>query len=135
MTRQADNAGRSRVLAACALWVLLPLLSVGYQIAAKEAAHGLAGIPFGWHWIRAAISTPWVQGLIVCEIVSFCAWMMVLAEVKLSTAFSMTALNYVLVIAASWIVFHEVGNALQIMGGSAIIAGVWLIGRTPEAMA
>lgn len=114
-----------------ALWALcgvLPFLTLAYQICAKEAAKGLAATPFGLSWLAALVRNPWAQALLGFELVSFVAWMVVLAEMKLSAAFSLSAISYVLVILASWIVFHEPADAMQVVGGAAILFGVWLIG-------
>jgi multidrug transporter EmrE-like cation transporter len=114
-----------------ALWALcgaLPLLTLAYQICAKQAAKGLAATPFGAEWIGALVRNPWAQALFGFEIVSFVAWMVVLAEMKLSAAFSLSALSYILVILASWIVFREPADLMQVLGGAAILGGVWMIG-------
>ena len=55
--------------------------------------------------------------------------MVVLAEFQLSEAFTISAVGYVLVIAVSWTVFGEPAGPSQIIGASAILVGVWLIGR------
>ena len=120
--------GRRRV----ALWALcgaLPFLTLAYQICAKQAARDLAATPFGAAWIAALVRNPWAQALLGFEIVSFVAWMIVLAEMKLGAAFSLSALSYILVILASWTVFHEPADVMQVLGGAAILAGVWMIGR------
>jgi len=44
---------------------------------------------------------PTVQLLLVFEVASFVAWMTVLAEMPLSAAFPLSAVSYVLIIAAS----------------------------------
>lgn len=122
------GSGRRRA----ALWALcglLPFLTLAYQVAAKEAAKGLAGTPFGAAWVAVLVHNPWAQALLAFEIVSFGAWMIVLAEMKLGAAFSISALSYILVILASWIVFREPADVMQVLGGAAILAGVWMIGR------
>jgi multidrug transporter EmrE-like cation transporter len=55
--------------------------------------------------------------------------MTVLARMRLSAAFPLTALGYVLIIGVSWAVFHEPASIPQVVGGGVILAGVWLIGR------
>ena len=127
------RTGTRRRLAVWALYFFLPLLALGYQIAAKETAAALAGAPFGWAWLEAACRSPWGQAMLAFEVASFVAWMIVLAEMKLSAAFPLSAVSYVLVIGASWVFFREPGNVLQVMGSAAILAGVWLISRTPES--
>jgi multidrug transporter EmrE-like cation transporter len=110
------------------LFAILPLLTLGYQIAAKIAAANLAGAHFDLAWLATAARMPIVQLLIVLEIASFVAWMTVLAEMPLSAAFPLSAVSYVLIIAASALVFHEPIGALQAVGSVAILLGVWLIG-------
>lgn len=115
------------------LFIALPLLGLAYQLTAKETALAMAGTPFGVQWLLTALTVPWAQALIVLEIVSFGVWMMVLSEIKLSEAFPLSALSYALVVVASWTLFHEPGSVLQVLGGAAILAGVWLMGRSGDA--
>ena len=124
--RQAGSVRRR-----LALWALcgaLPLFTLAYQICAKEAARALAGTRFGPAWFGVLVSNPWAQALVGFEIVSFGAWMVVLAEMKLGAAFSLSALSYILVVVASWTVFHEPADVMQVLGGAAILGGVWMIG-------
>lgn len=113
------------------LFVALPLLGLAYQLTAKETADAMRGTPFSARWVLTALTLHWTQAMIGLEIVSFGVWMVVLSEIKLSEAFPLSALSYVLVILASWTVFHEPGSVLQVLGGAAILAGVWLMGRSP----
>ncbi|GEM_PF-684937 len=111
------------------LFAILPALTLGYQITAKFSANQLAHARFDTAWAMTAIRMPSVQLLIVLEIASFVAWMTVLALLPLSAAFPLSAVSYVLIIAASVVVFHEPLNALQLVGGLMILAGVWMVGR------
>ena len=124
--RQAGSTRRR-----LALWALcgaLPFLTLAYQVCAKEAAKALVWTPFGPAWFGVLLSNHWAQALVGFEIVSFGAWMVVLAEMKLGAAFSLSALGYILVILASWTVFHEPASFMQVLGGAAILGGVWMIG-------
>jgi drug/metabolite transporter (DMT)-like permease len=112
------------------LFLALPLLGLAYQLTAKETADAMGGAPFGAQWVLTALALHWTQAMIALEIVSFGVWM-----VKLSEAFPLSALSYVLVVVASWTLFHEPGGVLQVLGGAAILAGVWLVGRSPETEA
>ena len=118
-----------RRLAPMVLFAILPLLTLGYQIAAKASAAHLAHAQFDLAWLISAARLPSVQLLLVLEIASFVAWMTVLAEMPLSAAFPLSAVSYVLIIAASAVVFHEPIGAMQVGGSLAILVGVWLIGR------
>lgn len=121
--------GRGRRTSLVALCLGLPLLGLGYQVASKFTALALQDRLFGVDWLVAAMSQPWGPALLVIEGLSLAAWMIVLAEIKLSAAFPMLALGYLLVMAAGWTVFHEPVSGLQLLGGIAILGGVWLIGR------
>lgn len=127
--QEAARAAWRRRGAVWALSCALPLLGLGYQVAAEETARALAHTPFGPGWLLQAARTPWAQGLLVLEIASFGAWMVVLSEMKLSAAFPLSAASYVLVIVASWTLFHEPASPLQVVGGAFILAGIWTIGR------
>lgn len=125
----ADKPVSRRRLGLWALCALLPVLGLGYQVAAKETAMALAGTPFGFDWFTGLLRQPWAAALVAFELASFAAWMTVLARMRLSAAFPLTALGYVLIIGVSWAVFHEPASAPQVIGGGVILAGVWLIGR------
>ena len=132
MNASANRSGKPAMRGRHALWALcalLPVLGLGYQVAAKETAMALAHTAFGLGWFAHLFSQPWMAMLIVCEIASFAAWMTVLARMRLSAAFPLTALGYVLIIGVSWVVFHEPASIPQIIGGTVILSGVWLIGR------
>ncbi len=111
------------------LFAILPMLTLGYQIAAKASAGQLAGAAFDLDWLVTAAKMPSVQILLVLEIASFAAWMTVLAELPLSAAFPLSAVSYVLIILASAAVFHEQLGWMQAVGGLMILVGVWLLGR------
>ncbi|WP_292229791.1 EamA family transporter [Brevundimonas sp.] len=128
-SRENADGPISRRLALFTLFLGLPLLGLGYQVASKFTAMALGDKPFGMDWIVAALSQPWGPTLLVIEVLSLVAWMVVLSEIKLSAAFPMLALGYVLVMVTGWLVFHEQLHWLQAVGGVAIMGGVWMIGR------
>jgi drug/metabolite transporter (DMT)-like permease len=53
----------------------------------------------------------------------------VLSNLTLSAAFPMTALGYVLVIGMGWTLLGEPVTLAELIGGAAILAGVWLLGE------
>lgn len=110
------------------VWLAMPLLAVLNQYLAERTAAALAGQAFGWSWLAHAADTPWVHAWIACEVMTFAVWMLVLSDLSLSAAFPMTALGYVLVIGLGWTVFDERIDPVQLVGGAAILAGVWLLG-------
>ncbi len=118
-----------RRFAPAILFAILPIISLAYQITAKTSANQLAHARFDLAWLAAAARMPSVQLLVALEIAAFAAWMTVLAEMPLSAAFPLSAVSYVLIIAASAVVFHEPISGLQVVGSLAILLGVLLIGR------
>lgn len=110
------------------VWAAMPLMALVNQYLAERTARALASIPFGLDWLAAAIRTTWVQAWIGCELVTLAVWMVVLSSLTLSQAFPMTALGYVLVIGMGWTVLGEPVTLAEIVGGLAILAGVWLLG-------
>lgn len=115
------------------VWVAMPLMALVNQYLAERTAKALAGIPFGAGWLVAAVRTVWVQVWIGCELLTLAVWMIVLSNLTLSQAFPMTAIGYVLVIAMGWTVLGEPVTLAEVVGGAAILAGVWLLGdrKTP----
>jgi len=114
------------------LWFALPLAGLGFQIAAKLVAEALLDVPWGWVLAERVLRLPAAWIAVACELAGLAAWMVILSEISLGAAFSISALSYVLVIGTSWTLFGEPVAALQILGGTAILAGVWLIGRAPR---
>ena len=132
MSSTDTTADKPRARGRLGLWALcalLPVLGLGYQVAAKETALALAQTDFGFDWFADLFRQPWLAVLVALELASFAAWMTVLANMRLSAAFPLTALGYVLIIGVSWGVYHEPASAAQIVGGAVILAGVWLIGH------
>jgi drug/metabolite transporter (DMT)-like permease len=113
------------------LWIALPLTGLGYQVASKLAAEALPG-DWGWAVLPQAARLPALWAAVLFELAGLAAWMVILSEITLSAAFSISALSYVLVIGTSWTFFREPIAALQVVGGAAILTGVWLIGRAPR---
>jgi drug/metabolite transporter (DMT)-like permease len=110
------------------LLTAMPLLGLANQYLAERTAMALRATPFGWDWIGRAAHTPWVPAWIGLEVLTLTIWLTVLSEISLSAAFPMTAVGYILVVGMGWTLLGEPVNALEIVGGAAILIGVWLIG-------
>jgi multidrug transporter EmrE-like cation transporter len=116
-----------------AVFFAMPLLGVANQYCAERVARALPAEPIRWSWLALELRSPWLHAWVGLEILTFTAWMVVLAELSLSAAFPMTALGYVLVMALGWGVLHERLVTLDLFGGALILAGVWLLGREPRS--
>jgi drug/metabolite transporter (DMT)-like permease len=112
-----------------AAWLAMPLLGLANQYCAEQVAHALAPVAWGLGWFAAALGSRWMQAWVVLELLTLAMWMVVLAELKLSAAFPMTAIGYVLVVGMGWIVLGEPLRPLELAGGAAILGGVWLMGH------
>ena len=112
-----------------AMWLVMPLLGLGNQYLAVRTAHALEGVASGWSWMAAAIRSPFVQAWIGLEVVTFVVWMGVLTRLKLSAAFPMTALGYMLILGMGWTLFGEPMTPWQVIGSGVILLGVWLLGE------
>jgi len=110
-------------------WLLLPVLSVVYQIFAKETSGALTGLTMDAQWVDSLlhIRTFWL--MVGCEILSFGAWMIVLNAMPLSEAFPASAISYVFILVVSWTMFSEAASWLQAIGSLFILTGVWLVAR------
>lgn len=117
------------------VWVAMPLLGLVNQYCAEQVAHLVRTAPFGPAWFALAASSPWLWGWVVLELATLAIWMVVLSELKVSEAFPMTALGYMLVIGLGWTVLREPVTPLQLVGGAAILAGVWLLGEPQQVQA
>lgn len=110
------------------LWIGIPLFNCLAQIFVKLAAASLAQLTgSGLAWVISAALSPWMLAAIVVEIACFFLWIEVLAEFELSRAFPISALSYILVIAASALLFKESLSLLQLFGSALILTGVWAI--------
>jgi multidrug transporter EmrE-like cation transporter len=118
-----------RRLALGALAGVMPFLASGYQVAAEISAQSLGSQKFGAAWLTHLMALPSTWILLGLEAASFAVWMLVLSQMKLSAAFALSAVSYVMVILASWTIFHEPADLFQVAGGVLILIGVWLVGR------
>lgn len=124
---------RRRRWAMMLLWGLLPFIGLAYQVVARQTAAATGGMPVSLAWLTLPAVLRWGLLLLALEVTSFFAWMVVLSELKLSAAFPLSALSYVLVILFGWLVLQEPVDAWQVAGGVMIMSGVGLIGRAPAA--
>lgn len=113
-------------------WVSIPLLTTLNQTCIKLLAGVTGELPLGREWFIAAVNSPFILAMLACEVTSFAIWMKILAKTDVSRAVPMTAVAYIMIVLVSWFGFKEQILLLQIIGGSAIMAGVWLIGTAAK---
>jgi multidrug transporter EmrE-like cation transporter len=109
-------------------WLGIPILDTLSQLFIKLAAEHVTGS--GLTWLHNTVTSPWMIAAVAVEAACFVIWMRVLAELDLSLAFPLSAIGYILILAASLLIFGESISLLQLTGSGLILAGVWLISTT-----
>ncbi len=118
-------------------WSLLLGFETLCQISLKFAGRETGAFDFSIAAFRHALSTPWLWVAIGCYVGAFLAWMTILRKTTLAAAFTMSAIVFVAVMFASYLVFGEHLSWLQLLGAAIIVAGILAIGdddaidRTP----
>jgi drug/metabolite transporter (DMT)-like permease len=120
--------------ASLALWVLLIAFESGAQVSLKLGGDGLSAIPFGVDWLLAAISSVAVMVAVGCYIGSFLTWMLILRSSKLSLAFPLSSLVFVVVLMVSWLGLGETISPLHWLGVCVIIGGIVLLADGKETV-
>ena len=105
---------------------MLLALDVAIQVTMKLAGDRLHGIPPGWDWAVAALSSWLVWVSLTGYVATFVLWLAILHSSSLSAAFLATALVYVLVPLAGWVLLGEKFSPWQAAGIGLILAGVIL---------
>ncbi|HVI56456.1 MAG TPA: EamA family transporter [Luteibacter sp.] len=75
-------------------------------------------------WLARVFSYPWIYGAIVGYIGAFLTWMSLLKHAPIGPAFAASHLEVVSVMALSWWVFAEQVTTTQVIGATAIVAGI-----------
>ncbi|NBB08275.1 transporter [Pseudomonas sp. SLFW] len=114
-------------VATIGLWCLLIGTESAAQIALKLGGDGLAAMPFGLDWLRAALTNVAVLAAVGCYIGSFLSWMLILRRSSLSLAFPLSSLVFVVVLLGSWLGLDEHISALHWLGVWVIIGGIALL--------
>lgn len=109
-------------------WLALLLLETLCQISLKLAGEATGAFALERASVLRALSTPWLWVAIGCYVGVFLAWMTILEKSPLSAAFPTSAIVFVSVMIASWIVFREPVHWEKALGSAIIVAGILLLG-------
>jgi len=98
------------------------------QIAFKYA--GLHTGPFeaSAHWFTLAATSAWLWVSVASHVGEFLLWMTILSKSALSSAFATTALLFVVIMLASWLLFAEPLSWNKLVGSAVILAGILMLG-------
>ena len=97
------------------------LFGVSGQLLLKFAVDEVHTHPDVWH------SYFWILCGLGVYAIGIGSWMLCLSYLDLSYAYPFTGLNYVMVLGASWLLFHEEPSFQRIVGVLVICLGVALI--------
>lgn len=104
------------------------LTVVASQLLFKRGMLDLAGMNFSlsnaYLLIKHVFSSPFLLGGLFFYAVSFLLWLFVISKIKLSLAYPITSINFVLVLIASYYFFDERLSLFQYLGIALIIIGV-----------
>jgi drug/metabolite transporter (DMT)-like permease len=116
-------------------WIALLGCETVCQIALKLAGKATGAFDFSAGAFQLALSTPWLWLAIGCYVGAFLAWLTILRDLALSAAFAASAIVFVAVMFASWLVFGERISPLQLLGSVIIVGGILLLGTDKDAPA
>ena len=116
-------------------WLAMVAIEVLTQLSLKFAGKATGGFDFSAHAFSLAIASGWLWIALACYCATFLVWMLILGHSNLSRAFPTTAIVFVVVMLASWLVLHESIGAVQIIGAVVIVAGILQLGSDAPAAA
>ena len=119
----------SRSVTLAGLWVLFLAVECTAQMSLKLGSGSLENIDFGREWLTIALESPWVELGIVCYLLAFVFWMLILDKMELSLAFPLSGMVYVVVMVASTFGLHEALTPLHMLGVGVIVIGVCVMGQ------
>ena len=114
-------------------WVAMVCIEILTQLALKFAGGRTGPFDFSAHAFALAVTSGWLWVAVASYCALFLAWMLILRHSDLSRAFPTTAIVFVAVMFASWLVLHEPIGAIQLVGAAVIVAGILQLGRDGPA--
>jgi drug/metabolite transporter (DMT)-like permease len=113
-----------------ALWAALIALDTSAQLLFKSAAVRLAPPELAFQWLHMVAQSLRFWAAVLCLVMTFLTWMLILRRSRLGLSFPATAFTYIGVIGGSLVVFGESISSIQYAGIALIVVGVALLGKT-----
>lgn len=111
--------------------VFVTCSTLGSQLLVKRAVTQIAlrdPVPTGVQWLLAACLSPGVITAVAIQGIGFIVWVVVVSRIKLGLAFAISgSFFYVLIAAASWLLYGERLGPLQWLGLVLVSTGVLLM--------
>lgn len=109
-------------------WALFPLFDTVNQVCMKFVGLSMGEMPLGLSWLRHVLVSPYWWGAIAADVGSFLMWMAILKKSNLSFAAPFISMQYITILLASAVVFHETIHVIHVVGVVIIVSGLILIG-------
>jgi multidrug transporter EmrE-like cation transporter len=119
----------SRFASTLGLWAALLAVETGAQVSLKIGSVSLADLSIGWGWLSAAVASPWIMIGVICYVLAFPTWMLILNRTDLSLAFPLTGVVYIAVMLISVFGLHEDVQPWRWIGVGLIVVGIVMLGR------
>ncbi len=110
-------------------WLALVAVEIVTQLSLKFAGKATGSFDFSAHAFALARGSGWLGRAIASYCGCFVVWMLILRHSDLSRAFPTSAIVFVAVMFASWLVLHEPIGAMQLLGAAVIVAGILQLGH------
>ena len=111
-----------------AAWCVFLACAALSQIAFKLAAQQTGPFEFSAHWFALAVASGWLWVSVASHVGEFLLWMSILSRSALSSAFATSAILFIVVMAASWLLFGEPIGWAKVAGSAVILTGILLLG-------
>lgn len=80
-------------------------------------------------FIAMLLANPWVLSGIIATFLAGVSWMLAMTRFEISYAYPFVSLNYIIVLAASVLIFNESLNLPKIIGTVFVIIGIVVIAK------
>lgn len=122
-------SGNHVIRGAWVAWLMLLGFETLCQISLKMSGLDNPDFNFSPAAFARTLATPWTWIAIACYIGAFGVWMTILRKTTLSAAFTTSAIVFVAVMIASWLVFGEHIGPWQLLGCAIIVGGILALGK------
>ncbi len=109
-------------------WLILLGFETLCQVSLKLAGEQSGAFEFTLAAALNAARSPWLWSAAGCYLGAFLAWMVILRKSSLSSAFPTSAIVFVAVMIASFLVVGEVLNWSKLLGSAVIVCGILMLG-------
>jgi drug/metabolite transporter (DMT)-like permease len=114
-------------IVATILFTVYSQLIIRWQVAAAGSLPGDLSGKIGY--ILHLLLNPWILSGIIATFLSGVSWMLTMTKFEISYAYPFVSLNYILVLAAGFLLFNEVMNAPKLVGSVLVILGIIVVAR------